>query len=55
MRPISLFRTTALRLTLVHAALFSLLTATTLGYIYWSTRDQIESQVDTSYAWSPMY
>ncbi len=47
MRRISLFRTTALRLTLVHATLFSLLTAATLGYIYWSTRDQIESQVDT--------
>ena len=46
MRRISLFRTTALRLTLVHATLFSLLTAATLGYIYWSTRDQIESQVD---------
>lgn len=46
MRRISLFRTTALRLTLVHATLFSLLTAATLGYIYWSMRDQIESQVD---------
>ncbi|MEM7208922.1 MAG: HAMP domain-containing sensor histidine kinase [Pseudomonadota bacterium] len=28
------------------STLFSLLTAATLGYIYWSTRDQIESQVD---------
>ncbi len=46
MRRISLFRTTALRLTLVHATLFSFLTAATLAYIYWSMRDQIESQVD---------
>ena len=46
MRRISLFRTTALRLTLALATLFIFLTAATLGYIYWSTRDQIESQVD---------
>ncbi len=42
-----LFRTTAFRLALIYATLFGLLSAATLGFIYWSTRDQIESQVDT--------
>lgn len=41
-----LFRTSAFRLSLIYATLFSTLTAATLGFIYWSTRDQIESQVD---------
>lgn len=41
------FRTSAFRLALIYATLFSALTATTLGFIYWSTRGQIESQVDT--------
>jgi len=42
-----LFRTSAFRLALIYATLFSALSALTLGFIYWSTRDQIESQVDT--------
>jgi len=42
-----LFRTSAFRLALIYATLFSTLSAATLGFIYWSTRDQIESQVDT--------
>lgn len=42
-----LFRTSAFRLSLIYATLFSALSAATLGFIYWSTRDQIESQVDT--------
>lgn len=42
-----LFRTSAFRLALIYATLFSALSAATLGFIYWSTRDQIESQVDT--------
>lgn len=42
-----LFRTSAFRLALIYATLFSLLSGATLGFIYWSTRDQIESQVDT--------
>ena len=41
-----LFRTSAFRLALIYATLFSLLSSATLGFIYWSTRDQIESQVD---------
>ncbi len=41
-----LFRTSAFRLSLIYATLFSALSAATLGFIYWSTRDQIESQVD---------
>lgn len=41
-----LFRTSAFRLALLYATLFSALSAATLGFIYWSTRDQIESQVD---------
>ena len=48
MRPSArLLRTSAFRLALIYAALFSALSALTLGFIYWSTRDQIESQVDT--------
>ncbi|MFT4727492.1 MAG: signal transduction histidine kinase [Granulosicoccus sp.] len=42
-----IFRTSAFRLSLIYATLFSTLSAATLGFIYWSTRDQIESQVDT--------
>lgn len=41
-----LFRTSAFRLAVIYAILFSALSAATLGFIYWSTRDQIESQVD---------
>lgn len=41
-----LFRTSAFRMALIYATLFSALSAATLGFIYWSTRDQIESQVD---------
>ena len=41
-----LLRTSAFRLSLIYATLFSALSAATLGFIYWSTRDQIESQVD---------
>jgi len=41
-----LFRTSAFRMSLIYATLFSTLTAATLGFIYWSTRGQIESQVD---------
>ena len=33
-------------MSLIYATLFSTLSAATLGFIYWSTRDQIESQVD---------
>lgn len=42
-----LFRTTAFRLAVVYALLFSALSGATLGFIYWSTRGQIEAQVDT--------
>lgn len=42
-----LFRTSAFRLAVIYATLFSALSGATLGFIYWSTRDQIESQVDT--------
>ncbi|HBR97370.1 MAG TPA: two-component sensor histidine kinase [Gammaproteobacteria bacterium] len=41
-----LLRTSAFRLAIIYAVLFSLLSAATLGFIYWSTRDEIESQVD---------
>lgn len=41
-----LLRTSAFRMALVYATLFSALSAATLGFIYWSTVDQIESQVD---------
>jgi len=41
-----LFRTSAFRLALLYAIVFSALSSATLGFIYWSTRDQIESQVD---------
>lgn len=33
-------------MSLIYATLFSTLSAATLSFIYWSTRDQIESQVD---------
>ncbi len=42
-----LFRTSAFRLAVIYAILFSALSGATLSFIYWSTRDQIESQVDT--------
>jgi len=42
-----LFRTTAFRLAVFYAMLFTLLSSATLGFIYWSTRAQLESQVDT--------
>ncbi len=42
-----LFRTSAFRLAVLYAILFSLLSSATLGFIYWSTRDEIESQVDS--------
>jgi len=41
-----LFRTSAFRLALIYAMLFSTLSAVTLGLIYWSTRSQINTQVD---------
>jgi len=41
-----LLRTSAFRMALIYATLFSTLSAATLGFIYWSTRDQIQSQVD---------
>ena len=46
MMDIRLFSTTAFRLTIIYAALFSMFSAVTLGFIYWSLRDEIESQVD---------
>ena len=42
-----LFRTSAFRLAIVYAISFSLLSSATLGFIYWSTRGEIESQVDS--------
>ncbi len=42
-----LFRTSAFRLGVLYAILFSLLSSATLGFIYWSTQDEIESQVDS--------
>ena len=47
MRRIGLLRTTALRLTVMHAVLFGLLVSIALAYIYLSTRNQIEEQIDT--------
>ncbi len=41
-----IFRTSAFRHALIYATLFSALSAASLSFIYWSTRDQIESQVD---------
>ena len=43
---IKLFSTTVFRLTIIYAALFSLFSAVTLGFIYWSLHDEIESQID---------
>jgi len=40
-----LFRTSAFRIAVIYALLFSTLCASTLGFIYWSTRDQIHSQI----------
>ena len=42
-----LFRTSAFRIALIYVTLFGALSAATFAFIYWSTRDQIESQVDT--------
>ena len=40
-----LLRTSAFRIALIYATLFSTLSAATLGFIYWSTREQILSQI----------
>lgn len=42
-----LLHTTAFRTALLYAIVFSLLSALGLGFIYWSTRSHIETQVDT--------
>lgn len=42
-----LFRTSAFRLAIIYAFIFSVLSGATLGFIYWSVRDEIESQVDS--------
>ncbi len=47
MRPTRLFRTTALRLSLLYALLFSLLSAAALGFMYWSTGHYIDAQIKT--------
>ena len=47
MRPTRLFRTTALRLSLLYALLFSLLSAAALGFMYWSTGHYIDAQIRT--------
>ncbi len=41
-----LFGTTAFRMSLLYAIVFSLLSAAGLGFIYWSTADHIEAQID---------
>ncbi|MBX2882106.1 MAG: HAMP domain-containing histidine kinase, partial [Granulosicoccus sp.] len=41
-----MFRTSAFRHAVLYALLFSALTAATLGFIYYSTREQIEVQID---------
>lgn len=46
MNRIRLFRTTAFRLSLLYACLYSLVAAAGLGFIYWSTASHIETQVD---------
>lgn len=43
-----LFQTTAFRLSLFYALLYSLLTTATLGFIYWSTAHYITTQVDAA-------
>lgn len=47
-RRYALFQTTAFRLSLFYALLYSLLTALTLGVIYWSTLHYITAQVDAA-------
>ncbi|WP_083251424.1 sensor histidine kinase [Acidihalobacter yilgarnensis] len=47
-RRYALFQTTAFRLSLFYALLYSLLTAVTLGVIYWSTTRYITAQVDAA-------
>lgn len=46
MKRIRLLRTTAFRLSLLYAGLYSLLAAAGLGFIYWSTASYIETQID---------
>lgn len=46
MSRIRLPRTTAFRMALVYAGVFSLLSAVALGFIYWSTASYIEDQID---------
>lgn len=43
-----LFQTTAFRLSLFYALLYSLLTTATLGFIYWSTAHYINTQVNAA-------
>jgi signal transduction histidine kinase len=47
MSPIKLLRTTAFRLSLLYACLYSLVSAGGLGFIYWSTASHIQVQIDT--------
>ncbi|AOV16344.1 hypothetical protein BJI67_03995 [Acidihalobacter aeolianus] len=49
-RRYTLFQTTAFRLSLFYALLYSLITAVTLGVIYWSTTRYITAQVDAALA-----
>lgn len=46
MSRIRLLKTTALRLSLVYACAYSLLSAAGLGFIYWSTAGHVEAQID---------
>lgn len=46
MKRIRLLRTTAFRLSLLYAGVYSLLAAAGLGFIYWSTASYIETQID---------
>ncbi len=41
-----LFRTAAFRWSLLAAGLYSLLSAAGIGFIYWSTADHMEAQID---------
>ena len=41
-----LLRTTAFRLSVLYACLYSLMSAAGLGFIYWSTASHIEAQID---------
>ena len=41
-----LFRTTAFRLSLLYATLFSVISAVALGFVFWSTSQHIDEQVD---------